>query len=249
MHQAISFLVGDGDDSWVCTAVYASPTPIVRSSFWSYLVELRSRVSKPWMLIGDFNEVLLASECKGGSFVHSRARLFQDCLNACNLSDVKVVGSGFTWQRSRHGQPTILKKLDRVVADMGWRLRFPEAFVEVLPRIYSDHNPLFLRCTGLPAPRGQRPFWFEAAWVAHDDFHGVVGNAWRRDSPNVVNSLDGVRIDSLIFNKEVFGDIFRRKRLLEARIAGIQRSLEELHSESLVRLEGELQREYNQVLL
>ena len=119
MHQAISFLVGDGDDSWVCTAAYASPTPIVRSSFWSYLVELRSRVSKPWMLIGDFNEVLLASECKGGSFVHSRARLFQDCLNACNLSDVKVVGSGFTWQRSRHGQPTILKKLDRVVADMG----------------------------------------------------------------------------------------------------------------------------------
>ena len=77
----------------------------------------------------------------------------------------------------------------------------------------------------------------------------MVENAWRRDFPNVVNSLDGVRIDSLIFNKEVFGDIFRRKRLLEARIAGIQRSLEELHSESLVRLEGELRREYNQVLL
>ena len=158
---------------------------------------------------------------------------------------MKVVGNGFTWQRRNKGQCTILKRLDRAVADVGWRLLYPEAFVEVLPRIYSDHNPLFLRCEGLPSPRGQRPFRFEAAWVSHDDYQGVMWNAWRRGSPDVVNSLDRVRTDSLIFNREVFGDIFRRKRLLEARIARIQKSLEEVDSARLVWLERELQYEYN----
>ena len=76
MHQAVSISVGLGERTWILTAVYASPVPAIRSSLWTYLVNMRRIVTQPWILIGDFNEVLLASETKGGCFVHSRARLF-----------------------------------------------------------------------------------------------------------------------------------------------------------------------------
>lgn len=37
------------------------------------------------------------------------------------------------------------KNLDRAMVDIEWRFLFPEAFVEVLSHIYSDHNPFLLR--------------------------------------------------------------------------------------------------------
>ena len=52
-----------------------------------------------------------------------------------------------------------------------------------------------------------------------------------------MHCLDMIKEDSSFFNKEIFGDIFRRKRLLEARIAGIQRTLETVDCSSLVQLE------------
>lgn len=57
-----------------------------------------------------------------------------------------------------------------------------------------------------------------------------------------------VIMDSLKFNKEVFGNIFRRKRHLEARLRGVQRRLEEVDSARFCLLEKELQDEYNKVL-
>lgn len=56
-----------------------------------------------------------------------------------------------------------------------------------------------------------------------------------------------VRDDSLFFKKEVFGNIVRHKRLLEARIASIQKDLEWSDSLNLVQLERNLQYQYSQV--
>lgn len=116
-------------------------------------------------MLGYFNEVMLASETKGGSFIANRAQLLLDCFVHYGLDDLKVVGQKFTWQRSIHGQPSIFKKLDRVVADVDWKLMFPNALVKVLPCIYANHNPLLLHSNGFPLGRGARPFRFEATWV------------------------------------------------------------------------------------
>lgn len=37
------------------------------------------------------------------------------------------------------------KKLDQAMANLEWRMAFPEATTEVLNRHHSDHNPLFMR--------------------------------------------------------------------------------------------------------
>ena len=140
-----------------------------------------------------------------------------------------------------HGRITLLKCLDHVVADLAWKLEFPEACVEVLPRVSSYHNPLLLGCNGFPRVRVPRPFRFEAAWLSHQGSPLVVQKAWNRGSPDVISSLCWVRQDSIKFNKENFGDIFLRKRLLEARLAGVQRNLEICPSFSLEALQRKLQ--------
>lgn len=57
-----------------------------------------------------------------------------------------------------------------------------------------------------------------------------------------------IRLSSQIFNKEIFGNIFKRKRTIEARMRGIQRSFERVDSLFLFQLEQTLQHEYNHIL-
>jgi len=125
-------------------------------------------------------------------------------------------------------------------------MTFPEAFVEVLCRFHSDHNPLLLRFGGLPLARGLRPFRFEAAWIDHHDYGALVKNSWH--FPNITASLNNVKENSIIFNKEVFGNIFQRKKHIENRLKGIQNYLERVDSARHSLLEKELQKEYNHIL-
>nr|KYP69523.1 Putative ribonuclease H protein At1g65750 family [Cajanus cajan] len=61
---------------WICSGVYASPIPNERLRLWDYLRSLRHRFKQAWTLMGDFNEILLPSDQRGGVFQHSRATKF-----------------------------------------------------------------------------------------------------------------------------------------------------------------------------
>ena len=173
--------------------------------------KLRGRTQDPWLVVGNFNEVLNEADVRGGEFVACRAELFYNCIDHCELIDIGAIDSNFTWHRSLHGILTIWKKLDRVVADWRQRVKFPNACVKVLLRIYSDHNLLLLRMGGFPQAHGPKPFRFQAAWVYQEDYHHVVSQPWNKGDNGVVDGLRRVKDDSIIFNKEVFSNIFLRK--------------------------------------
>ena len=92
-----------------CNAIYAHPTLTIRSNLWVYLKHLRSLVSKPWMLLGDFNEVLLPSESHGGVFVSSKAMAFAESVDECLLIDLGACGGRFTWFRTNKGTRKVAK--------------------------------------------------------------------------------------------------------------------------------------------
>lgn len=135
------------------------------------------------------------------------------------------MGGRFTWHRNCRGNRVVAKKLDRGLANLQWRLEFPEAYVEVLSRLHSDHNPILLHLGGLPQLRGSRPFRFEAAWIVHDSYHRLVADAWQEKKDRPVAALNKVKEESIHWNREVFGNIFNKKRNIEARLKGIHRSL------------------------
>lgn len=72
------------------------------------------------------------------------------------------------------------KRLDRGLANLQWRLDFPEAFLEVLCRFHSDHNPLLLRLGGLPQARGPKPFRFEASGLFMRSTRGLFKQLGRK---------------------------------------------------------------------
>nr|KYP65030.1 hypothetical protein KK1_019646 [Cajanus cajan] len=246
--QAISFTVVEGSKSWACTAVYANPRVELRQQVWSNPRELGGRITLPWLGLGEFNEILLSTECRGGRFSMAWASQFLEVLNDCNLLDMGAKGLHFTWYRNQRGV-VLAKRLDRAVCNVAWQAMFPEAYVENLCRVYSDHCPLLLRRDGSRDKSPDRPFRFQAAWATHKDFERIVREAWCRSKPTLANGLQVVQVDALKFNKEVFGNILTRKKALQRRLKGVQLQLEIGDSESLSRLEKAIQMELDETCL
>lgn len=90
-------------------------------------------------------------------------------------------------------------------------MAFSEAFIEVLCRLHSDHNPLFLRLGGLPQRKGPRPFHFEAAWIVHNDYQKVVEHAWKEKGGRSIDALEKVKEDSLNSTTR-YSEIFSKGR-------------------------------------
>jgi hypothetical protein len=168
-HDTITIKVAVGNDSWLLTGMYASPIYTKRLELLQHLISLNANVDGPWMIVGDFNEVILPSEQKGGNFNQSRADALLKVMDECHFVDIATSGTKFTWVRNCTGQRRISKKLDRGIANLPWQLAFPEAYIEVLCRLHSDHHPLLLRCGKILKRNGPRPFRFEAAWLTHPD--------------------------------------------------------------------------------
>ncbi|XP_057418255.1 uncharacterized protein LOC130712436 [Lotus japonicus] len=110
------------------------------------------------------------------------------------------------------------KKLDRALGDIDWRVELPDTCLENLSRIHSDHSPLLVHCGERCVGRPSRPFHFIAAWADHPDYQKVVKYAWTSGGEDITTKLGSVRVDSIAFNTYVFGDIYRIKRRVEARI-------------------------------
>lgn len=247
MHQAIAFSVKRRDTVWYCTAIYASPIFSVCCNLWEHLRSVKSNITGPWLLIGDFNEIIFTSEVLGGNFLPSRATLLANCMADCDLLDLYTVGGTFTWRKNIHGGGHVRKRLDRSVANIDWQMLFPHSLVEILPQHNSDHNPLLLSCSKLQSQKTNL-FHFQAAWISHPENEKLVNSTWTQVGGTAIFKLGKVREKSILFNRETFGNIFRRKRNLEAHIKRVHMQLDSHLYSDLINLERALQKQYNEVL-
>lgn len=75
---------------WVMTAAYAHPNPRIGKFLWDKLNEVE--VSRPWMLIGDFNCLLKEEERRSNSGASSS---FRSWMEFSGLLDVGFSRSRF----------------------------------------------------------------------------------------------------------------------------------------------------------
>ena len=98
----LSVKVRPFDTQSLLFAVYASPRFNERCVLWNNLVNVASLHSSPWIIAGDFNEVLTDNDKFGGRAVNAtRSLLFKDCLDSCNMVDLGFSGPRFTWSNRR----------------------------------------------------------------------------------------------------------------------------------------------------
>jgi ribonuclease HI len=234
---------------WLLSAIYASPRRSERRILWENLKIIAGLHNMPWVMLGDFNDILSCDEKWGGNRPsNSRMFEFKTCLNACNMIDLGFSGPKFTWSNCHDVSSLIMERLDRALANSDWRILFPEATVSHLTRTHSDHCPFLLTlCPAIPHVL-PRPFRFENIWLSHSDFPNIVDQAWAVPSLNLSNTFNIFASMVTVWNKREFGNIFHRKNRILARLNGIQCALASNPSESLSRIERTLREDYFNVL-
>ncbi|KAG2254480.1 hypothetical protein Bca52824_084616 [Brassica carinata] len=130
------------------TAVYAANTSQERSDLWTELTQLHSTLdldTKPWMMGGDFNQILHVNEQSVPFDYSNSASMYQfrDTLLQVGLFDFRFQGPCFSWSNKQHAHP-IAKKLDRMLLNYASLQSYPHATSFFLAPMISDHSPCLI---------------------------------------------------------------------------------------------------------
>lgn len=130
---------------WLLFVIYASPNPLYQQDLWDYLRGLGTVVTIPWLLLGDFNQVLHNSEKRGGiPTLAMRMQAFREVILAYDLIDLGFSGPRFTWTNMRKGLANVQERLDKALCNHGWLHMFASARVSHLTRTCFDHCPMLV---------------------------------------------------------------------------------------------------------
>ncbi|XP_050217899.1 uncharacterized protein LOC126668762 [Mercurialis annua] len=163
--------VYDGTNSFLFTVVYASPNASLRQHFWADLTDLANSMMEPWILGGDFNASSFDKERKGGASDNAGwCKSFRKWFELCKMVNLGFCGSPFTWKRGN-----LLKRLDIFVCNKSWVGKFAYHYVLHLPRLNSDHNPIFIRFhSQRDNYLGSKPFKFQATRIGNGGFKDMI---------------------------------------------------------------------------
>lgn len=155
-------VVVEEDGGWRFTGLYGEPNWNQKVQTWEAIRSLNRNRSGPWLMMGDFNEILYNSEKEGGRLRTQRQlQAFHDVLSECGLNDMGFIGDMFTWRRGH-----IRERLDRAVANLQWSDKFPQSSLINSESIRSDHRPIMMDTNYLaPNQGGPKTKRFEARWL------------------------------------------------------------------------------------
>lgn len=92
------------------TAINGSPQPSTRKYVWEQLEALERGM--PWMLIGNFNCVLMDEERSSKS---GASTLFKNWVRDNGMSDMGFVGNQCTWRHGTNTETRRVASLDKAI--------------------------------------------------------------------------------------------------------------------------------------
>lgn len=142
-----------------------------------YLTLYRAYRNQPWLLAGDFNEILGNHEkIRGRTRAEAFFQDFRTLIRNHDLTDLNSIGNRFSWVGQR-GTHQVQCCLDRTMANTAWFEAFPASETEFLEIGESDHRPLI---TTIAAEREEprRMFKFDIRMKDKDGFADTVHRGW-----------------------------------------------------------------------
>ncbi|KAL0439691.1 UNVERIFIED_CONTAM: hypothetical protein Slati_2452100, partial [Sesamum latifolium] len=136
--------------------VYGECSLIQRRELWAGILSLADDVTEePWILLGDFNAVLDSSEvCGRAADTSASMEEFRETIIAADLVHLPFTGCPFTWHNCSEGSRSLWKRLDRMLVNEMWLVKWPQAsYLAALPST-SDHSPLL----GTASNKNPTPF-------------------------------------------------------------------------------------------
>ncbi|GJS24787.1 RNA-directed DNA polymerase, eukaryota, reverse transcriptase zinc-binding domain protein [Tanacetum coccineum] len=162
-----------------CSFIYAHNRYTHRRGLWDSLCMHKCFINnRPWCILGDFNAALNIEDASAGlSFMDISMREFKECIEEIELIDVPRSGLQFTWNQKPQGSNGILKKLDRVMANVEFSNEFIGNYAVFQPYGISDHSPAVLRIP-LQHKIYPKPFKFANVVTTFPRFKEVVKEGW-----------------------------------------------------------------------
>ncbi|XP_031101983.1 uncharacterized protein LOC116005888 [Ipomoea triloba] len=187
---------------WRMTGFNGFPERSRRDDSWALLRSLAGQSALPWVILGDFNDLLFQHEKRGGNpHPDSLLRGFGEAIDECELVQLPMRGYPFTWVRGKGTPEWMEERLDKVLARADWSAILPNACVTNILTHSSDHSALYLGVMDVQRRhvRGSRPFRFEMAWLLDEGCRGQVEEAWYASARKKKNSLLKLKNESSVW--------------------------------------------------
>ncbi|KAL2246373.1 UNVERIFIED_CONTAM: hypothetical protein Sindi_2905500 [Sesamum indicum] len=128
------------------TIVYGATEIADRRELWASLECLALQcINTPWLVGGDFNAVRDLSEvCGTSGDIRVAMEEFNTCLQNTALLPLPMQGEWYTWHNRSVGPRNLWKRLDRMLTNDTWTVRFPSVFYQCLTPRTSDHSPMLI---------------------------------------------------------------------------------------------------------
>ncbi|KAK6786509.1 hypothetical protein RDI58_015034 [Solanum bulbocastanum] len=102
-----------------------------RKTLWESLRNVATKITSPWLVYGDFNEVTNASEKLGGKPINNtKCSSFIRCLDDMNMIDLGFTGQKYTrTNKHKNNKTLIMERLDHFLSNHDCLSLFPESNV------------------------------------------------------------------------------------------------------------------------
>ncbi|KAF3637455.1 hypothetical protein FXO38_23697 [Capsicum annuum] len=141
-------------------------------------------IQEPLLCMGDYNAILSSEDKIQGNPVQDlKYRDFNEFLVNAGMTEMRTTKCAYTWFNG-----ITCSKIDRVVVNAEWLLKYPKWEIIVMVPGTSDHNPLCMdpdnRIINSP-----KVFRFFNAIVEHPEFINKVRTAWKSSSRNCMQNV------------------------------------------------------------
>ncbi|XP_058726199.1 uncharacterized protein LOC131597524 [Vicia villosa] len=165
----------DGAFMYWLTAIYGLNKLEQRKVLWKDLDSLN--IQGPWILAGDFNNVLCSQDRIGGKDVHeSGFKDLEEMMKNNNLTEMPSNGDYYTWS-NKHHIGTIYSRIDKILGNTDWFQDHMDYSLQILPPNVSDHSLLFLQHQDTPQTRHKR-FKFLNCLTDTELYSQIVHTNW-----------------------------------------------------------------------
>lgn len=128
--------------SWEITVVYGPQEDPQKIAFRSEIEQTAQSISKPWLVIGDFNLIYKVFDKNNNRLDRSMMQRFKAVIDILQIKELPLQGRKFTWAATSTN-PT-QTKIDRAFCSTEWDLLFHSASLVPLSSSCSDHAPLLI---------------------------------------------------------------------------------------------------------
>ncbi|XP_060970191.1 uncharacterized protein LOC133037264 [Cannabis sativa] len=216
------------------TGFYGHPCAAQRHLTWTLLRRCYDiSPLSPWLVLGDFNEVLSHEDKIGGPRrVEAQITAFRSAIDTCKLSTIPFQGERTTWTNKHQGNGNVKERLDYGFINSHWEATFITPSITHLDFYNSDHRALKASVSALndqpEITHFRSRFRFEKIWLKEADCAEIILANWKTGTNNsllqITNNISNCASSLQQWHFSHFGNLKKEIKESHEHVSALQNS-------------------------